>query len=46
MEYYTKLFNLSWTESWLVEALIVIFGALLLGVFMCRVAEWINGDNR
>jgi hypothetical protein len=33
-------------EQWLVEALIVIFGALLLGVFMCRVAEWINGDKQ
>jgi hypothetical protein len=46
MEHYAKLFDLSWVEPWLVEALIVIFGALLLGVFMCQVAEWINGDNK
>jgi hypothetical protein len=46
MEYYTKLFNLSWTESWLVEALIVIFGALLLGLVVGKTMDFLNRDQQ
>ena len=43
---YVKLFHLDWVDLWMVEAVIVMAGALLLGVVLCKVASFLNGDNR
>jgi hypothetical protein len=45
MDNYVKLFDLSWMDPWLAEALIIIGAALLLGLVLCKVASCINGDN-
>jgi hypothetical protein len=45
MEYYTKLFNLTWVEPWLIEALIAIFGALILTVVVCKAIDCFNGES-
>jgi hypothetical protein len=45
-EQYVKLFHLGWIETWMVEALIIMSGALLLGVVLCKVAGFLNGDQQ
>jgi len=45
-EQYTKLFDLSWLEPWLVEALAVIGGALILGLVVSKTIDFLNGDQR
>lgn len=45
-DHYVKLFHLEWISPWMAEALITIFGALLLGVVLCKVADFINGDSK
>jgi hypothetical protein len=46
MDNYVKLFDLSWIEPWLVEALAVIALALLLAMIISRLAIWFNGENQ
>jgi hypothetical protein len=46
MDQYAKLFDLSWIEPWLVEALIVIALGLLLAIIISRLATWFNGENQ
>ena len=46
MENYAKLFDLSWIEPWLVEALAVMGLALLLAMIISRLAIWFNGENQ
>ena len=43
---YVKLFNISWIESWMVEALAIIFGALLLVLVVGKTMDFLNGDQR
>jgi hypothetical protein len=43
---YVKLFHLDWIELWMVEALIIMSSALLLGVVLCKVASFLNGDQQ
>ena len=45
MEYYAKLFNLTWIEPWLAEALIIMASALVLGLVLCKVADCMNEEN-
>ena len=45
MDNYIKLFDLSWVEPWLAEALMIMASALVLGLILSKVAAWINGDN-
>lgn len=45
MENYAKLFDLSWMEPWLIEALAIIALALLLAMIISRLAIWFNGEN-
>jgi hypothetical protein len=40
------MFNLNWLEAWMIEAVATIFGALLLGYVLCKVADFITGDNQ
>jgi hypothetical protein len=46
MEHYAKLFDLSWIEPWLAEALIIMGAAMVLGLVLCKVADFINGENQ
>lgn len=41
---YVKLFNLSWIEPWLVEALAIIGGAVILTLVVCKANEFISKD--
>ncbi len=45
LDQYVKLFNVSWIESWMVEALAVIAGALIVVLVLCKAMECLNGDN-
>ena len=42
---YVKLFHLGWIEPWMVEALAIIFGAMLLGLVVAKTMEFLNGDR-
>jgi hypothetical protein len=43
---YVKLFNTSWIEPWLVEALAMIVGALLLVFMICKAIDCFNKENQ
>ena len=45
VDYYVKLFNTSWIEPWMVEAIAIIAGALLLGVVVGKTMDFLNGDR-
>ena len=45
LDQYVKLFNISWIESWMVEALAVIAGALIVVLVICKAMEFLNRDN-
>jgi len=45
-EQYVKLFNLSWLEPWMVEALAIMFGALILAFVVCKANDCFNGENK
>ena len=38
-EQYVKLFDLSWLEPWMVEALAMIAGALILAIVICKAMD-------
>ena len=42
---YVKLFNFSWVEPWLVEALAMIIGALILAIVICKAMDGLNEDR-
>jgi hypothetical protein len=42
---YVKLFNISWIEPWMVEALAIMFGALILAFVVCKANDCFNGDR-
>ena len=43
---YVKLFDISWIAPWIVEALVIIFGARLLGLVIGKAMDFLNGDQR
>jgi hypothetical protein len=43
---YVKLFQLNWIEPWMVEALAIMAGALLLGLVICKAMDFLNGDQQ
>ncbi len=43
---YVKLFHLDWLQPWMVEALAIMFGALLLGLVVGKTMDFLNGDQR
>jgi hypothetical protein len=45
MEHYAKLFDLSWVEPWLVEAMALIVGALILVFMICKALDCFNGES-
>ena len=46
LDQYVKLFNTSWIEPWMVEALGIIFGALLVGYIVIKAVTGFNGDEQ
>ena len=43
---YIKLFNLDWIELWIVEALVIMFGALLLVWVIGKTMDFLNGNQQ
>jgi hypothetical protein len=43
---YVKLFNIDWIEPWMVEALAIMFGALLLGLVVGKSMDFLNRDQQ
>jgi hypothetical protein len=43
---YVKLFNTSWVEPWMVEAVAIIVGSLLLVFVICKALDCFNGDQQ
>ena len=43
---YIKLFNTDWIEPWMVEALAMIAGALMLAFVICKAMDFLNGDQQ
>jgi hypothetical protein len=46
LDHYVKLFNISWIEPWVVEALVIMLGALLLGLVIGKTMDFLNGDRQ
>ena len=46
LDQYVKLFNTSWIEPWMVEALGMIAGALILAFVVCKATDCFNGDQQ
>ncbi len=46
LDYYVKLFHLEWIEPWMVEALSIMAGALLLGLVIGKTMDFLNGDQK
>ena len=42
---YVKLFDLNWIEPWLVEALALIIGAVIVVIVICKAMDCLNGDR-
>ena len=43
---YIKLFNTSWIEPWMVEALVIMLGALLLVLVVGKTIDFLNGNQQ
>lgn len=46
MSEYIKLFNLDWIGPWLVEAMSIIGGSLVLGVVVAKIINLLNEENQ
>ena len=46
LEHYVKLFHLTWIKPWIVEALVMIVGALVLVFVVCKAMDWFNGESK
>ena len=44
-EQYVKLFNLSWLEPWMVEAVAIVVGALILSFVVCKATDCMTGEK-
>ncbi len=45
-EQYLKLFDLKWLEPWMVEAVAIVLGGLLLSFMICKTMDCLNGDDK
>jgi hypothetical protein len=43
---YVKLFHLDWITPWMVEAVVIIAGALLAVLIVCKVMDGLNGESK
>jgi hypothetical protein len=46
LDQYVKLFNISWIEPWMIEALAIVVGGLLLMFIVCKAIDCMNGEDR
>ena len=46
LDQYVKLFNISWIEPWMVEALVIVIGGFILMLIVCKAMECFNGEDR
>ena len=46
LDQYVKLFNISWIEPWMIEALAIVIGGLLLMFIVCKAIDCMNGEDR
>jgi hypothetical protein len=46
MDHYIKLFNTSWIEPWMIEAVAMIVGSLVLVFVICKIVDFLNGSQR
>ena len=46
IDQYVKLFNISWIEPWLVEAIATILGALVVIFLITKFVDTMNGEDR
>lgn len=44
IDQYVKLFSIDWIEPWLIEALAMIGGAIILAIVVCKANEIIQKD--
>lgn len=44
-EQWVTLFNLSWLEPWMVEAVAIVFGALILSFVVCKATDCMTGEK-
>jgi putative effector of murein hydrolase LrgA (UPF0299 family) len=42
---YVKIFNISWIEPWIVEAMGMMIGGLVLGLVICKAIECFDRDK-
>jgi len=45
-EHYIKLFHLEWVETWMVEAVITMFGALVLALILAKFVDCLDQLER
>lgn len=46
LEQYARLFTLDWIEVWMVEAVAITSGALILGLIVVKSMDFFNGDQQ
>jgi hypothetical protein len=46
LDHYVKLFHLTWIEPWMVEALAIMSGSLLLAFVIAKTIDFLNGDQQ
>ena len=44
-DHYVKLFHLAWIEPWMVEAMAIIVGSLILVFMICKAIDCFNGES-
>jgi len=45
-EQYVTLFHLNWIEPWMVEAMAMILGSLVLVFVICKIMDFLNGSQK
>lgn len=45
-DHWVKLFHLDWIAPWMVEALAIVVGGLLLMFVVCKAMDCMNGEDR
>ena len=45
-EQWVKLFNINWIQPWMVEAMAIVVGGLILMFVVCKAMDCMNGENK
>ena len=43
---YVKLFHLDWIQPWMVEAMAIVVGGLILMFVVCKAMDCLNGEDK